>query len=127
MKSFILILALAATAIALPSGAVNETSFAERGDFYGPCTDVNVCHEKCDECIDNHLARKLAATWLYFSVNLDRRIADYTLTSDFQLYSDSDNMAGITGVCLQHIVKKSDVNHSTGCSCSWICHIQRPH
>src|ERR1700761_474298 len=102
MRAVVLLMAFAASAVARPSASSNSTEVEGRNHHHhwddGYCSDIDLCPDTCEKCLNDHQARKLAATWLYFSVNIDRRIADRTLTHDFSLYSDSDNTAGITGV-----------------------------
>jgi hypothetical protein len=47
------------------------------------------CH---DCCLTGPTARKLADEYNYFFVNLNPAVAMATLTEDFKLYSDSDNI-----------------------------------
>ena len=102
MKAFMISFVITASVFARPNAPLNSTEVEERNHSHhwddGYCSDVDLCPETCGSCLNDHQARKLAATWLYFSVNIDRRIADRTLTHDFSLHSDSDNTAGITGV-----------------------------
>jgi hypothetical protein len=45
-------------------------------------------------CLTDRIATKIASTWLYFSINLNKRLALDTLTEGFTFFSDSDNIAG---------------------------------
>jgi hypothetical protein len=92
MKAVLSLLALAASAVAFPNQPPDAGKVVER-------YNLEPCPLTCDTCLDDVTAQKLAATWLYFSINIDRQLAFKTLAANFSLYSDSDNTAGITGVC----------------------------
>lgn len=62
--------------------------------------------------LSDRAARVIAATWLYFSVNIDRTIASLLLDPAFTLYSDSDNVAGTTGVCPPDLISLPNANPS---------------
>jgi hypothetical protein len=55
--------------------------------------------EKKEHCIDSDSARKLAETFEYFFVNLDEKVAQYSLHKDFSYWSDSDNSLVFNSVC----------------------------
>jgi hypothetical protein len=93
MKAALSLLALAASAVAFPNQSQDAGKVAARHEH-----EHEPCPPPCETCLDDKTAQKLAATWLYFSVNIDRQLAFKTLSSNFSLYSDSDNTAGITGV-----------------------------
>jgi hypothetical protein len=95
MKAALSLLALAASAIAFPNQSQDASKVAARHEHEH---EHEPCPPPCETCLDDKIAQKLAATWLYFSVNIDRQLAFKTLSSNFSLYSDSDNTAGITGV-----------------------------
>jgi hypothetical protein len=52
------------------------------------------CPPDCIRCLTDRAAHRLASTWLYFSINLNKRLALDTLAEDFIFLSDSENMAG---------------------------------
>jgi hypothetical protein len=52
------------------------------------------CPPECRLCLTDRIAHRLASTWLYFSINLNKRLAIDTLSEDFVFLSDSDNIAG---------------------------------
>jgi hypothetical protein len=125
MKALFLFLATAAFSFALPNVSPSSAVVEERHDWDdGHCSDVDLCPDACDSCLSDHQARKLAATWLYFSVNIDRRIADRTLTHNFTLHSDSDNTAGITGVSTSlRSILNLELTWPIGYSASWCSYI----
>lgn len=52
------------------------------------------CPPECVLCLTDRVTHRLASTWLYFSINLNKRLALETLAEDFVFLSDSDNFAG---------------------------------
>jgi hypothetical protein len=52
------------------------------------------CPPDCIQCLTDRAAHRIASTWLYFSINLNKRLALDTLADDFVFLSDSDNIAG---------------------------------
>jgi hypothetical protein len=96
---FAFVAAAAATAAALPEP---------------PCCGQEKCPQPCPPacpsgCLDDLTAKKIAATWLYFGVNIDRTLALELLAPNFTYYSDSENVVGLAGVSSKrHSYKDAD-------------------
>ena len=54
-----------------------------------------------NNCVPDHVAKKLVTTFEYFFTRIDPELANKTLTKDFTLYSDSQlfTSPGVTPVC----------------------------
>lgn len=131
MKAAFCLLALTAAAAAIPA---SPATFHEKrqgpqgpggpdgpGGFHGPPgyhqhgywdDDNPEYHDNNLEGLSDETARVIAATWLYFSVNVDWNIAYRLLDPAFTLYSDSDNVAGVTGVCIFDHIRFVNANVS---------------
>jgi hypothetical protein len=77
------LLSAAAFASPTPGDYCKDNDCKEYRDKPEPCHDC---------CLTGSIARKLADEWNYFFVNLNPGLALATLTEDFKLYSDSDNI-----------------------------------
>src|SRR5262245_31783155 len=80
MRGFTAALSLVALAAAVSAADVNVR----------PVRACPPTQEQC--CLTGPIARKLAETWNYFFVNMNPQLALATLTEDFLLFSDSDNI-----------------------------------
>jgi hypothetical protein len=92
MRGFTLSLVALLSAAVLASPTPGDDCKAKDND----CHKHDDHHEKPEPCHDccltGTVARKLADEYNYFFVNLNPAIAMATLTEDFKLYSDSDNL-----------------------------------
>jgi hypothetical protein len=86
---------------ALVAAANTSVLAAPNGD--PSCCGTPSCPSPCPPacpsgCLDDLTSKKLAATWLYFGVNIDRTLALELLAPNFTYYSDSENLVGLSGV-----------------------------
>ena len=89
-----------------------------------PCCGQAGCSQPCPPacptgCLDDATAKKLAATWLYFGVNIDRTLALELLAPNFTYYSDSENLVGLSGVSYDSSMKAQHLTEEQVCQPNW--------
>jgi len=87
--SLVALLSAAVFASPTPGGDCKDNDCKKHDDHHDHHDKPEPCH---DCCLTGTIARKLADEYNYFFVNLNPAVAMATLTEDFKLYSDSDNI-----------------------------------
>jgi len=80
----------ALTAFALVAPILTSPAPSPDCPCHAPTCHVPACPVKAPECLDDHIAKKLASTFEYFKEHLDIHVAKEVLMEGFTYFSDSE-------------------------------------